>query len=122
MQNIRSKDTLPELKLVKELKSRKIYFARHVKTLPGKPDFVFRRKKVVVFVDSDFWHGHPKRCIMPKSNRVYWREKIRRNKARDRAVNKELHEIGWSVVRIWEHNLKKNYKRSISKLLNILQI
>jgi len=121
MQNIRSKDTLPELKLVKELRNRKIYFARHVKTLPGKPDFVFRKKKVVVFVDSDFWHGHPKRCIMPKSNCSYWQEKIRRNKARDKVVNKELRDKGWAVLRIWEHSIKTNFLKELKKIENALR-
>ena len=120
MQNIRSNDTLPELKLVQEFKSRRIYFSRHLKTLPGKPDFVFRRTKVAVFIDSDFWHGHRKRGVMPKSNRVYWREKIKRNKKRDRTVTSELRSLGWTVVRVWEHNLKKHYKRSINKILKVI--
>lgn len=120
MQNIRSKDTLPERLLARELRRRKVYFAKHVKTIPGKPDFVFRRKKVVVFVDSDFWHGHPKRCIMPQSNCSYWQGKIERNKDRDRAVTRDLRAKGWVVIRIWEHNLKKHYSRSISKVLKVL--
>jgi len=117
MQNIRSANTKVELLLAKELKKRKVYFARNVKTITGKPDFVFRRKKIAVFVDSDFWHGHPARCIMPKSNCDYWNDKIKRNKARDRKVNKELNSKGWKVVRIWEHNLKHHFKRSINKIL-----
>lgn len=117
MQNIRSKDTLPELKLEQELKNRRLHFARHVKSLPGKPDFVFRRKKVAVFVDSDFWHGHSSRGVMPKSNRGYWKEKIRRNKKRDKVVTAELKNQGWVVVRIWEHNLNKHYRRTINKIL-----
>ena len=117
MQNIRSKNTLPELKLAKELRSHKIYFVRHVTTLPGKPDFVFRKKKVVVFVDSDFWHGHPKRCIMPKSNCGYWEQKIARNKERDRQVTRTLKKDGWLVIRLWERNIKCNLDKSIKKII-----
>lgn len=120
MQSIHSKDTLPELKLAKELKARKIHFTRHVKTLEGKPDFVFREKKAAVFLDSDFWHGHPQRGVMPKSNRKYWQEKIKRNKERDKIVTRGLKSKGWKVVRIWEYNLKRHYKRSINKILTAI--
>lgn len=120
MQNIRSKDTLPELRLLKEFKNRKIYFVRHVKSLPGTPDFVFRKRKVVVFIDSDFWHGHFRRCVMPKSNAGYWKRKIEGNKRRDIKVTKELRSSGWVVVRVWEHNLRKHYKRSINKIFKVI--
>lgn len=90
MQNIRSADTKAELFVARELRKRGIYFAKNVKSIFGKPDFVFRRKKIVVFIDSDFWHGHPRRCIMPKSNRAYWNNKIKRNKERDKKVNRAL--------------------------------
>ena len=120
MQNIHSKDTLPELKLAKKLKSRKIYFARHVKTLSGKPDFVFRKKRVAVFVDSDFWHGHKTRCTMPKSNCGYWSRKIERNKQRDRVVNRELKKGGWRVIRLWEKDIKQNLSKSLKKITDVL--
>ena len=75
MQNIRSKGTKPELAVFRELKKRKIYFAPHADTITGKPDLVFRRKKVAVFIDSDFWHGHPDRYPPPTSNTEYWEAK-----------------------------------------------
>mgnify|MGYP001612581355 CR=1 FL=1 len=102
MRNIRSEKTLPEQMIAKQLKRREIYFARNIKTIFGKPDFVFRRKRIVVFVDSDFWHGHKTRFIMPKSNYKYWRQKIERNKQRDKQVNQELKKEGWTVIRLWE--------------------
>ena len=74
--------------------------------LPGKPDFVFPRSRVAVFVDGDFWHGNPKMKRLPKSNTDYWREKIRSNRARDRKVNRALEALGWRVVRIWESSLR----------------
>lgn len=120
MQSIRSAGTKAELFLARELRKRKIYFARNVKSIFGRPDFVFRKRKVVVFVDSDFWHGHPKRCIMPKSNRGYWNAKIERNKQRDRLVSKELRKAGWNVIRIWEYNLKHNFDSVLKKILSVL--
>lgn len=120
MRNIRSANTKPERLIAKELRKRKIYFAAHVKTIFGKPDFVFRRKKVVVFVDSDFWHGHPKRCIQPKSNVDYWVQKIDRNRMRDIIVNKKLADTGWHVIRIWEYDIKHNISREINKILKAI--
>ena len=63
MQNIRSTNTRPELIIFNELKKSKLSFTKHDKGLTGKPDIVFKKKKVCVFIDSDFWHGHPKRFI-----------------------------------------------------------
>lgn len=120
MQNIRSEGTQPERLLAKELRRRKIYFAKHVKTIIGKPDFVFRRKRVVVFVDSDFWHGHRTRCVMPKSNCGCWEQKIVRNKQRDKQVTRELKESGWMVIRLWERDIQRNLSKSIKKLICVL--
>ncbi|OPY89362.1 MAG: Very short patch repair protein [Smithella sp. PtaU1.Bin162] len=120
MQNIRSEGTRPELSIAKELRRRKIYFAKNVKTIIGKPDFVFRRKWVAVFVDSDFWHGHRTRCIMPKSNCGYWEEKIARNKQRDRQVTRTLKKDGWTVIRLWEKDIRRNLEKSIKKITGVL--
>lgn len=117
MRNIRSAGTRPEKILARELRSKGIYFAKNVKTLPGKPDFVFRKRKVIVFVDSDFWHGHPKRFIRPKSNRSYWLPKIARNKRRDLEINLALRKAGWKVIRVWEYDLKKNIQKSLRRVL-----
>jgi DNA mismatch endonuclease (patch repair protein) len=72
----------------------------------GKPDFAFVKRRVAVFIDSCFWHGCPKHCRHPKSNTKYWRMKIRSNTKRDLVVTKKLRKDGWSVLRIWEHDLK----------------
>ena len=121
MQNIRSKDTAPERKVMQELKKRKIYFAKYVTSIPGNPDIVFRRKKVVVFIDSDFWHKHPKRFIMPVTNYDYWSKKIGNNVARDRKVTKELRSQGWKVIRIWEYDIKHNFEKSIQRILKAIR-
>lgn len=116
MQHIRSKNSLAEKKLSKALRGQGIYFAKHVTSLPGKPDIVFRRKRVAVFVDSDFWHGHPRRFIQPKSNLAYWVPKIKRNKIRDKQVNKLLKSKGWEVVRVWEYDIHKNIESCLRKI------
>lgn len=120
MQNIRSTRTVAELIVMRELKRRKIYFSKHVKTLPGKPDIVFRKKKIVIFVDSDFWHGHKIRFVMPKTNLAYWKEKLKSNKKRDKKNNKELRNRGWKVIRIWEYDIKKNVSRCLQRVMKAL--
>lgn len=120
MQHIRSTGTAPERRMMEALRKRKIYFAAYVAKITGKPDIVFRRKKVTVFIDSDFWHGHPKRCIMPKTNPDYWVKKIEGNRKRDKLVNAELKKSGWTVVRLWEYDIKHNFERSFQKVLNAI--
>lgn len=120
MQHIRSEGTEPERKVMQELTRRRIYFAAHVKSLPGRPDIVFRRRKIVIMIDSDFWHGHPKRFPMPLSNQEYWRKKIEGNRSRDKYVNQELRRQGWNVIRIWEYDVKHNFDKVIRRILRAL--
>jgi DNA mismatch endonuclease, patch repair protein len=84
----------------------------------GKPDFVFTKKRVAVFVDGCFWHGHPTKCRIPEKNKAYWEPKIARNMARDRLVGTTLRKKGWKVVRIWEDSVKK--QSTISRLRKAL--
>jgi len=120
MQHIRSTGTVPERAIMKALKKRRIYFAAHVSKIIGKPDIVFRHKKVVVFIDSDFWHGHPKRCIMPKTNSSYWKKKIEGNRKRDKLVNAELKNNGWKIVRLWEYDIKHSFEKVFQKVLDTI--
>jgi DNA mismatch endonuclease (patch repair protein) len=122
MQNIRSTGTQPERMIMQALRRRKIYFAANVASLPGKPDIVFRRKRIAVFIDSDFWHGHPKHFQMPVTNRKYWRAKIDRNKARDKAVNRELRRQGWRVIRFWEYDIKHRFNKVLGKLISEIEM
>jgi DNA mismatch endonuclease (patch repair protein) len=87
------------------LRAHKITGWRRNYPLFGKPDFVFPKQRVAIFVDGCFWHGHPKRCRIPETNREYWERKVHRNMARDRAVSRVLRENGWKVLRIWEHKV-----------------
>lgn len=117
MQNIRSAGTTPERLIISELKKHKIYFAVNAKNITGKPDIVFRRKRIAVFIDSDFWHRHPKRFISPKTNLTYWENKLSRNVKRDKLVNRSLKKEGWTVIRIWEYDIKNNLSQCINKIL-----
>jgi DNA mismatch endonuclease (patch repair protein) len=73
--------------------------------LPGKPDFVFRAERLVIFTDGCFWHGCPRCKKVPSSNTGYWDRKIARNRKRDRATTAALRRQGWTVLRLWEHDL-----------------
>jgi DNA mismatch endonuclease (patch repair protein) len=94
-----------ELRFIEVMRNHKICGWRRGIKLPGRPDFVFAKRKVAVFIDGDFWHGNPKRFRLPKSNCQYWEQKILGNKERDRKINGELRRLGWRVVRFWESSL-----------------
>lgn len=85
-----------------------------------KPDFVFPKQRVVVFVDGCFWHGCPRCYQKPKQNAKFWREKIGGNQARDRRVTRQLRKLGWSVCRIWECRLKKQPEASVRRIIRML--
>lgn len=106
MRGNRGRDTKPELALRRELHRRGWRYRLHARPEPNvraTADILFPRHRVAVFVDGCFWHGCPDHTRPLRSNQAYWREKIARNQARDRASTKRLEEAGWRVVRIWEH-------------------
>jgi DNA mismatch endonuclease (patch repair protein) len=114
-----NKDT--EIALAKLFRWHKITGWRRNQKIFGKPDFIFPKGKLAVFVDGCFWHGCPKHETKPKSNRVFWKNKFSRNKARDILVTRTLRRAGWRVLRIWEHELaKKNETRLLRHLQRIL--
>jgi len=86
----------------------------------GKPDFLFRRNRLALFVDGCFWHGCPKHCKIPVGNRAFWKKKFAANKARDRRVNRALRRLGWQVVRIWEHDLAKRREACVQKIQDVM--
>lgn len=94
-----------EVRLIRIMRRFGITGWRRGSTLLGRPDFVFPAARLAVFVDGDFWHGHPRYFKLPKSNVGYWRSKIERNRARDRAVTEDLKQRGWNVRRFWESGL-----------------
>lgn len=106
-----------ELALAALLRRHHLSGWRRNRALFGRPDFVFPGHKLAVFVDGEFWHGHPSLGRMPKTNRAYWRAKIARNRKRDRLVNRTLRRLGWRVLRLWEHQLApKHQPRTLARL------
>jgi DNA mismatch endonuclease, patch repair protein len=118
MSRVRSRgNKSTELKLVFLMRAGGVTGWRRGRKLFGKPDFVFPVARLAVFVDGDFWHGHPKTFRQPKDNFEFWQQKIRRNRARDRSVNRSLRLKGWRVLRIWESTLAKR-PASVLRRLN----
>ena len=109
MQHIRSKDTSIELRLRKALWHEGIRYRKNLKDLPGKPDIVLTKYKVAIFCDSSFWHGRNFETKKPvATNHEYWDAKIRRNMERDKEVNTQLEELGWTVLRFWDEDINKH--------------
>lgn len=107
MSRVRNKDTDIEQALRSELHRRGLRFRKHVRGLPGRPDVVFSRARVAVFVDGDFWHGYDLDSWRDTLSE-FWREKIDGNVARDRRNAEALAALGWQVVRLWKHEVKQD--------------
>jgi len=121
MQHICGKDTKPELMLRKALWHAGIRYRKNVKTLPGKPDIVITRYKIIVFVDGDFWHGKDFNSKKPvATNHAYWDAKIKKNIERDQEVNRQLHGDGWLVLRFWESEIKKDIDSCVKAVLEAI--
>lgn len=124
MSRIRShgnRDT--ELALIRIFRAHRLTGWRRRQPLFGKPDFLFRAARLAVFVDGCFWHGCPQHCRMPQGNRAFWRQKIGRNRERDRLVSRTLRQQGWRVLRIWEHALaRKREKSLVNRLRRALRL
>jgi DNA mismatch endonuclease (patch repair protein) len=86
--------------------------------LPGRPDFVFPKLKIALFTDGCFWHSCPRCGHIPKSNVGYWKKKLQRNRSRDRAVNRELKSRGFTVIRFWECEVKRDARRCLRLMLD----
>lgn len=110
MQAIKQKDTKIEIILRKELWHRGLRYQKNSKKVFGKPDIVFLGKKIAVFCDSEFWHGHDweNRKNDFKSNQDFWISKIERNILRDKEVTEKLESEGWIVLRFWGNEIKKD--------------
>jgi len=127
MSAIPSKDTRPEIALRKALWHKNLRYRINFKGLPGKPDIVFTKQKVVVFCDGDYWHGHnwAVRGLASLEDELsgytdYWKEKILRNIKRDDENNKALRALGWTVVRIWESDIKNDLDECVKAVQEAL--
>lgn len=115
MSKVRSFDTKPERIIRSALHRAGYRFRKHVAHLPGRPDVVFTRARIAVFIDGDFWHGYrfpAWRSTVPE----YWQAKIDRNRARDRLNFARLRRQGWHVLRLWEHEIYTDPAGCVSRI------
>ncbi len=117
MSRIRSRDSKIEVSFRKWLWAQGFRYRKNSEKYFGKPDIVLPKYKTVIFIDSCFWHGCKQHCRLPSTRRKFWKDKIERNKQRDKEVNRHYRKIEWKVIRVWEHDLKKkNFKFDIKKI------
>jgi len=121
MSKIRSQNTKAELAVFRELRRRGIYFQKHYKKAAGSPDIALPRKKKVVFIDGDFWHGYQFSKLKKRLPKKYWIAKIERNIKRDRTNRNKLRKDGWEVLQVWEHEVQKNFEKTVEKIIFFLQ-
>jgi DNA mismatch endonuclease (patch repair protein) len=120
MSRIKGQDTIPELKLGKKLFEMGVRGYRLNCKLPGKPDLVFARKRLAVFIDGCFWHKCPVHFVQPETRTEFWINKIDSNVARDAKVNARLEETGWRVLRFWEHEIREDPQKAATKIAKCL--
>ncbi len=120
MQAVKSRDSKMEIAFRRQLSKLKLRYRTNVSRLPSSPDIAFIGRKLVIFLDSCFWHGCRWHGSMPSSNRKFWADKIAANKKRDKRVRLKYKRMGWKVLRFWEHTLKKNPVKAIEKIRELL--
>lgn len=124
MSKIRSTGGKAETILVKSLWHKGIRYFKNYKQLPGKPDIAITKYKIAVFIDGEFWHGYDWKNQKKKriqTNRDYWIPKIEKNMERDKRVNKELKDLGWTVIRFWErHEVLKDTNKCVKEIMKVV--
>jgi DNA mismatch endonuclease, patch repair protein len=121
MSRIRGKNTSPEIVIRKLLYSRGVRGYRIHYNLPGKPDIVFIKKRISIFIDGCFWHKCPIDFKEPESRKEFWMNKINSNVERDMKVNKKLQIDEWLVLRFWEHEVRKKPEEVVNKIIESLE-
>lgn len=120
MSQIKGKDTGIETIVRSELHKRGFRFRKHLKELPGKPDVVFTKSKVAVFIDGDFWHGYQFPMWEHKVS-DFWKKKISKTRERDKMNHRKLRDMGWTVVRIWQHELERDFECCVEKIISAIK-
>jgi DNA mismatch endonuclease (patch repair protein) len=120
MSHIRSRDTGPEMLVRKALWGAGLRYRLHAR-LPGRPDVAFMASRVAVFVDGCFWHCCPVHRTQPKGHAGFWSEKLRSNVARDRAVAVRLKQMGWAMVRVWEHEATGSLRQVVYRVRRLVR-
>jgi DNA mismatch endonuclease (patch repair protein) len=113
--------TGPELRIRKELHRRGLRFRVNHRMLPGRPDIAFTRARLAVFIDGCFWHQCPEHGVIPKNNHDWWHKKLRRNVERDQEKDAQLGQMGWQVLRFWEHEDPTTVARVIEERWRVLR-
>jgi len=120
MRAVKAKHTKLEDKVIKELWKLGCRFCRNVENLSGKPDIAIKKYKLVIFIDSCFWHGCEFHCRMPSTNQDYWLKKIARNKERDTFISNYYKDNNWHILRIWEHEIKQDFNGTIRIIIDFI--
>lgn len=119
MSRVRNKNTDLELMVRTTLHRRGLRFRKHVRSLPGTPDIVFVGARVAVFVDGDFWHGY-RFDQWAGTLAPFWRDKIEKNRKRDRRNFARLRRTGWTVVRVWQHDVKRALDGVVARIERVV--
>lgn len=122
MSKVKSKGNLTtEMRMVEAFRRLGVVgWRRHLKVGNSRPDFVFRREKIAVFLDGCFWHSCPLHGSLPRSNRAFWESKFKSNSERDLRNCEELKSLGWNFVRFWEHSIKSQPDKCATDVLLLL--
>ncbi|RST77279.1 very short patch repair endonuclease [Siminovitchia acidinfaciens] len=121
MSKIRAKSKLEDL-FASALWKRGLRFRRNVKSLKGTPDIAIKKYKIVIFVDSCFWHVCPEHFKRPKSNQEFWDEKFKRNVERDAEITSYYIERNWHIKRIWEHEIRQNLEKTVDETVRFIDM
>lgn len=121
MSRIKGKDTGLEKLVRAEIHRRGLRFKKHVKDLPGKPDIVFLEARVAVFIDGDFWHGY-RFPLWKDGVPDFWKNKIGKNRERDRRNFRKLRSLGWRVIRLWQHAIERDLDGCVDRIQSALSI
>lgn len=119
MKAIKSVSKLESI-IAKELWRKGVRYRRNSKSLLGKPDISIKKYKIVIFIDSCFWHLCPIHGKIPASNSLFWEEKLNKNSQRDIEVNNHYKSINWNVKRVWEHDIKSDPQRVINEIYDFI--
>lgn len=122
MRAVKSTGTKMELEFAKTLRSSGVRYRRNHGSMFGKPDFILPDARVVLFLDSCFWHGCRWHCRYPMTNRELWQKKIARNKLRDKLVGLHYRDSNWVLVRFWEHQIKRDSDACVEKIIALAKL
>jgi len=120
MSRIGGKDTGIEKSVRSALHRRGFRFLKHLKELPGKPDIVFTKAKVAIFIDGDFWHGY-RFPLWQHNVSDFWKNKISKTRERDARNHRRLRRMGWMVIRLWQHEIERDFEGCVQRIADAVQ-